>query len=31
MKTLILLLTMLFASSVGLAQNNPIDFEDSGF
>lgn len=31
MKTLILLLTMLFASSTGFAQNNPIDFETGGF
>ncbi len=31
MKTLTLLLTLLFAWSTGFAQNNPIDFEDGGF
>jgi len=30
MKTLILIMTLLFASSTGFAQNNPIDFEDGG-
>jgi len=30
MKTLILMMTLLFASSTGFAQNNPIDFEDGG-